>query len=174
MTSQIDVSVSPYIHHSMIEISVITIGFAHKFRFRQGIKVQEVLKKVFDYEFNGYYITVNGVKANRDTILKDKDILIAVTSVKGEATLKSNGKIWRYHKNDPDDIFPSDFHAHNYEDGFLLDIYTGQVFDHNTKMYIGTLKKKNMYVLYMKLKESRDIAISSRCDDDPTKFTFLK
>src|SRR6266404_2611368 len=44
-----------------------------------------------------------------------------------EVTIKSDGCVWRIHKNDADP-FPSNPHAHNLESGLKLDLSTGALY----------------------------------------------
>jgi hypothetical protein len=154
-------------------ITVISFGFMRRIRCKQGATVGEVLLKLFKSELKGYFISVNGIKATRNTLIKDKDIIVAIISVRGAATLKRSGKVWRYYKNDADVNFPSNFHAHNVENGELLDLFTGYVYDPKTRKPLGVIPRKDMLAIYSKLKRSKDDIIAAKCDDDPAKFTYL-
>lgn len=57
--------------------------------------------------------------------------------------IKCNG-IWRIHKNDKDDYFPSDFHAHRMDKPEKLDLYTGRVYSISDKNFMYTLPSKVM------------------------------
>ncbi len=66
---------------------------------------------------------------------KDLEIQVPITSIENsdgtffilEARVKVAGKIWTIHKNDKD-TFPSQPHAHNYENGEKLDLHTGDIY----------------------------------------------
>ena len=64
-----------------------------------------------------------------------------------EKTVKHNG-IWRIHKNDPDDIFPSDPHADRLDEPEKLNLYNGEVYDKSTQKYKYTLPNKAMKYIY--------------------------
>ncbi len=157
-----------------LRITVISFLSMRRIQCARGTTVQQALIRVFKDELKGYFISVNGVKAGRDTILRDGDTLVAVIAVRGAATLKRDGKIWRYHKNDKDDIFPSDCHAHRVNNGEVLDLYTGYVYDSDTGKLLGVLPPKQMRGIYSELRRSKDRAISAKFDDDPVKFTYLR
>ena len=78
-----------------------------------------------------------------------------------EVTVKSNG-IWRIHKNDPDKVFPSDFHADRVDKPEKLDIYTGEVYDKKTKKKIYTLSSKVMKYIHLQLEKSKENEILSK------------
>lgn len=154
-------------------ITVISFAFMRKIQCKHGATIREVLLRVFKSDLKGYFISINGIKSNRNAILKDKDIVVALFSVRGAATLRRNGKVWRFHKTDADVHFPSDFHVHNIENGERLDMFTGYVYDPRTRQPIGVLPRKDMRAIYAKLKSSKDIAISAKCDDNPARFSYL-
>jgi hypothetical protein len=64
-----------------------------------------------------------------------------------EKTVKSNG-IWRIHKSDPDNVFPSDPHADRVDGAEKLDLYTGDVYSSITKKHLRTMPKKAMKLIY--------------------------
>ena len=101
----------------------------------------------------GYVMYVGGFPVNRTHFLEDGDtiILVRASGIRGEATVKVAGDIWRIHQNDPDEIFPSNFHAHNEIGSETLDLYTGRVFDPRTKQFKRKLPKKQLDTLYQKL-----------------------
>jgi len=79
-----------------------------------------------------------------------------------ERTYKRDG-IWRVHLNDPDTVFPSDFHAHNQDAPQTLDVYTGEVYDPTTKRLVRTLRKKTMKYLHQQLSSSNEDALKLKC-----------
>lgn len=69
-------------------------------------------------------------------------------------TIKNSGKnsgIWRVHAYDPDEFFPSNFHAHNAEEPEVLDIYTGRVYSKVNKKELRSIPPKVMRVMYDEL-----------------------
>jgi|TARA_B100001971_G_C18188204_1_gene536943 hypothetical protein len=58
--------------------------------------------------------------------------------------VKCGGKVWKFHKYDPDDIFPSKLHGHNHEDKEKVDVYTGEVFDATTRQLKRKLGKQEL------------------------------
>jgi len=62
-------------------------------------------------------------------------------------------KRWRIHKNDKD-FWPSDFHAHCLDDmRLVLNLYTGEVYNKNTKTIDSKIKSKNMIETYKYLEK---------------------
>lgn len=73
-----------------------------------------------------------------------------------EVTLKINGMQWRFHKNDPDKIWPSDPHGDSkYE---KLNPYDGSVWDKSTKKHVANLSKKQLLRLQSELKASKEFS----------------
>lgn len=62
-----------------------------------------------------------------------------------EATFKSDGSIWRIHRNDADP-FPSNPHAHNLETGLKLDLRNGLLYL-GSKPAGGMFKRKHLLTL---------------------------
>ena len=156
-----------------IGLTVLSAGGAQKIECAPGITVRETLEMISCPIREDYLITINGLKSDLNSPLKDNDILIVIPSLKAAGTLRRNGKVWRYYKYDKDTNFPSDFHLHNIQNGEILDMYTGYVFDPRTHQPLGALSKKAMRKLYTDLRKLKDVEISARCDDDPTKFQYL-
>lgn len=104
-----------------------------------------------------------GSKLNLDTALKDKDIIIYAFSIKGEATVRRDGKVWQIHKNDPDP-FPSDFHAHNYVDNETLDLYTGFLYKSNTRDKIAMLSKKDYKAVLINLSKRKEMVFREKAN----------
>jgi len=68
-------------------------------------------------------VRVRGRKIEDGHILQEGDVVLIVAPIVGERTI-SRGGIWRVYKNDPDTVFPSNFHAHHMEAPEVLDLYT--------------------------------------------------
>jgi hypothetical protein len=58
-----------------------------------------------------------------------------------EETIRSNGEVWRIHKNDQDP-FPSNPHAHNLQSGYKLHLGTGMLY--YKKSPIKAISKKHL------------------------------
>ena len=89
-----------------------------------------------------------------------------------EITIKQNGGIWRVHKNDLDDIFPSDLHAHRVDKKEILDIYNGKVYSNG--VCIRKLSKKEMLYIYNKIMESNETEIKDKLKANIEEITYLK
>jgi hypothetical protein len=89
-----------------------------------------------------------------------------------EQTLSGDGK-WRVHKSDPDDLFPSDFHAHNIDDPEVLDLHTGDVYDSRTKKWLRKLKPKTMRYMFNEIASSKEPELTSKCSTEGERFTFF-
>lgn len=104
-----------------------------------------------------------------DAIQDDGSVLL------NERTSHTAGGHWRVHKADADDVWPSDFHAHNVnDDREKLDVYTGVVYNKTTKEELYKIKPKVMRYIYRDMKSSKEKAISDKCDGDKKKFTYLE
>lgn len=77
-----------------------------------------------------------------DYILMDGDQLFLVNKVSAAATIKCLGRVWSIHYNDADP-FPSNFHAHDEENGDKLDLYTGNKYN-KSRQLIGKVRIKNL------------------------------
>lgn len=77
-----------------------------------------------------------------DYILMDGDQLFLVNKVSAAATIKCLGRVWSIHYNDADP-FPSNFHAHDEENGDKLDLYTGNKYNKLGQL-IGKVRIKNL------------------------------
>ncbi len=58
--------------------------------------------------------------------------------------VKCGGKIWKFHKYDKDDNFPSKLHGQNYEDKEKVDVYTGEVYDAINRQLKRKLSKREL------------------------------
>jgi len=88
-----------------------------------------------------------------------------------EVTVKRNG-IWRVHKNDPDIVFPSDFHADRVDAPEKLDLYTGEVYSSVNNDYLRAEPKKAMRFIYQELLKSKETRIQEHLKE-VNKFTYL-
>jgi len=79
----------------------------------------------------------------------EQDIINPLTCLRNisEQSVKKDG-IWRIHKSDPDNIFPSDPHADRVDAKEKLDLYTGEVFDKVTHDFLYKMSKKSMQFIY--------------------------
>jgi hypothetical protein len=103
----------------------------------------------------------------------DDDIQEDGTAILKEYTVRHQG-IWRVHQQDADDKWPSDFHAHNLDDGReKLDIYTGEVYDIVSREKKYQLKGKAMRYIYAELRDCGNDAIAKKCTNDPDTFPYL-
>jgi hypothetical protein len=108
-------------------------------------------------------IHVNDQLCTISTVLKDGDFLVLTFPIRGEATVRRDGK-WRIHANDSDDLFPSDFHAHHLETGEKLDLYTGYLYDPTTNKLLYALERKKWIYILGELKKNRQPGISLRAE----------
>lgn len=89
-----------------------------------------------------------------------------------EKQVKQNG-IWRIHKNDPDDIFPSDPHADRVDELEKLDLFNGKVYSRTNKQYLYTLPDKAMKFIYNELMKSKEQVIKDKLDAKRNQITYL-
>jgi hypothetical protein len=68
-------------------------------------------------------------------------------SAEASAPVKMRGDYWLVHQNDPDDNWPSDFHAHNKVRHETLDCYTGNIYDPRTKQLRRKYRPKQLAAL---------------------------
>lgn len=60
-------------------------------------------------------------------VLNDGDVVnISTADIRGEAVTKWSDHRYLLHPNDPDKLFPSDWHCHDYENGEKIDLYNGR------------------------------------------------
>ncbi|HEY0977127.1 MAG TPA: hypothetical protein VGE21_06615 [Flavobacteriales bacterium] len=89
-----------------------------------------------------------------------------------EKTVRHNG-IWRIHKSDPDNIFPSDPHADRVDEPEKLDLYTGAVYSSSTGQYLRTMPKKAMRLIYSELMRCKEVAITDKLKENRGAITYL-
>ena len=135
-----------------------------KIKVYEGITIREVVKENFHFENDSLLVSINGKKKSLGTVLNNNDFLSLILPFHGEATVRRNGKSWRINKNDRDEIFPSDFHAHNLETGEKLDLYTGYLYNPVTKKLLWALHKKDWIAILSELKTIKDKSISLKAN----------
>lgn len=89
-----------------------------------------------------------------------------------EKTVKHNG-IWRIHKSDPDDIFPSDPHGDRVDAPEKLNIYNGDVFSLPDRKHLRTLPKKAMKYIYNQLMKCKEVEITDKLTVNRGLITYL-
>jgi len=89
-----------------------------------------------------------------------------------EKTVKHNG-IWRIHKNDPDDIFPSDPHADRQDEPEKLNLFNGYVYHKKTKEHLYTLPKKAMKFIYQEIMNCKEALIKDKLTANHKMITYL-
>ncbi len=136
---------------------------------RIGAKIQAIqlpdnklseLQKIVSTKKGGSFYR-NGKRLNKNSLLKDGDIVIYVFPIRGAVTVRRHGKIWMIHKYDAHG-FPSDFHAHNYVDNEVLDLYTGFLYKSHTKVKMAKLYKKDYKAVLIDLSERKDKKFSEK------------
>jgi hypothetical protein len=80
--------------------------------------------------------------------------------------------IWRIQKSEPDNRFPSDFHAERVDAPEKLDLYTGEVYSAITGSQLRSEPKKAMRFLYRRLQNSKEARIQG-CLLDTGRFSYL-
>ncbi|KAA8485590.1 hypothetical protein BDE36_0381 [Arcticibacter tournemirensis] len=106
---------------------------------------EKILEVVLDH------INQNGLplgKIEFDVDENDIDWLPETSDTLEKATLHKNGRIWVVHRSDADP-FPSIPHAHNYQENYKLNLYTGELY-RKTKL-VGKMKKKELAELVEKI-----------------------
>jgi hypothetical protein len=89
-----------------------------------------------------------------------------------EKTVKHNG-IWRIHKSDPDDIFPSDPHGDRVDESEKLDLYNGNVYSLPDRIHVRTLPKKAMKYIYKEIMKCKEVEITSKLTANQSLITYL-
>lgn len=106
----------------------------------------------------GFQIRLDGKIVGGRHPLQDGDIITLVLAggIRGAHDIKVNNHKWRVLQNDPDDIFPSDFHAHNKSGRKeTVNLYNGEVFDATTGQVVRQLSKKHFNQFYEELNRKR-------------------
>jgi len=89
-----------------------------------------------------------------------------------EKQIKHNG-VWKIHKNDPDNIFPSDPHADRVDRPEKLDLYTGKVYSKIDKKELRTLPKKAMVYIYNEIMKCKEDVIKDKLILRKSEITYL-
>lgn len=128
----------------IIQVKFVRIGASVQVvKLFENSQVKDLVRALNITIKNGAFFR-KGTKLNLETKLNDGDILIYSFSIQGEATVKRNGEIWRIHKSDPDNLIPSNFHAHNMADyRETLDLYTGYIYKLHSRNIIAKLSDKD-------------------------------
>lgn len=89
-----------------------------------------------------------------------------------EKVVKHNG-IWKIHKSDADDIFPSDPHADRTDEPEKLDLYNGNVYSKTNKQFLRILPKKAMIYIYNELIKCKEETIKNKLISRKAEITYL-
>ena len=89
-----------------------------------------------------------------------------------EKTVKHNG-IWRIHKSDPDNIFPSDPHGDRVDEPEKLNLYNGFVYSLPDKIHVRTLPNKAMKYIYNQLMKCKEVEITTKLTANKNLITYL-
>lgn len=136
---------------------------------RIGAKIQAIqlpdnrlseLQKIVSTKKGGSFYR-NGKELDNNSLLNDGDIIIYIFPIRGAVIVRKHGKIWWVHKYDPDRL-PSDFHAHNYVDREVLDLYTGVLYKPGTKVRVAKLRENDYKAILIDLSERKDKKFSEK------------
>jgi hypothetical protein len=89
-----------------------------------------------------------------------------------EKQVKHNG-IWKIHKCDPDNNFPSDPHGDRVDCPEKLDLYNGKVYSKTNKQYLYTLPKKAMKYIYSQIMGCKEDVIKNKLKANVELITYL-
>lgn len=89
-----------------------------------------------------------------------------------EKTIRHKG-VWRIHKSDSDDIFPSDPHADRQDKPEKLDLYTGNVYSKSTKKFIYQLPAKAMKYIYNQIMNCNEDTIKQKLITKKDSISYL-
>ncbi len=103
----------------------------------------------------------NGQKLSPTSQIKDGDRMILVMPVKGAVEVKCGGTKWRIHKNDADPK-PSDFHAHDYENNRVANLYTGEIYRKNRET--GKLEQKDWHQILHRLIACKELNLKEKAE----------
>jgi hypothetical protein len=117
----------------------------------KGATVGSVLQRRGVKILPGQAIFVSGIKVDLGHPLGDGDKVLLVRPIRGEVTARVNGNVWRMHQNDPDTVFPSDFHAHNQRAPEVVNLYDGSVYDARTRNLIRRMRARELRQVLEKL-----------------------
>ncbi len=103
----------------------------------------------------------------------DKNIIDPIRGFErlDEQTVKHQG-IWRIHKSDPDNVFPSDPHADRIDEPEKLNLYTGEVYNKKQE-YLYKLSKKAMQFIYNKIMSKGEPDVIQKLEANKARITYL-
>ncbi len=104
-------------------------------------KIAKIVK--CEYELSPPPVVIEEVELSESIIPKGISVLVTHQKV------KVKGEIWVIHKNDVDP-FPSNPHAHNYQNNFVVHLGNGVIYRKRKK--VGQLKMKKLILLRNKIK----------------------
>ena len=112
-------------------------------RLLESMGIEEVKGLIFELP-NGVEIRVDSEDDGflNETYQQSKIMLLV--GGRASAPVKLRGDYWLVHQNDPDDNWPSDFHAHNRVRPEVMDCYTGNIFDSRTKRLKRKYRPKHL------------------------------
>ena len=108
--------------------------------------LQDLINTIPNYLERRGCCRVNGASEDPSYIPIENDIILVAFPIRGEVTCRRKG-IWRLHKNDADDIFPSPFHAHNVDAPEVIDLQTGNVYNTTNKSLLYCMDKRSLRFL---------------------------
>ena len=117
--------------------------------FFKNLTVQEIVDIVSDY------VQINGVIAGEIICDLNFDLELNNNNLE-KAIIKFNGSVWHVHKNDKD-TFPSNPHAHNYEENIKLHLGNGAIY--SKKRFLSNMKRKDL-IYFRKLLSAKRSEIS--------------
>ncbi|MCK9186257.1 hypothetical protein M0P48_02350 [Candidatus Gracilibacteria bacterium] len=145
------------------QISITTVGlgcYNHIAKLPTNSTASDLQKYLELNDFCSLYR--NGKKLLLTSRLKNNDIICMTTPIRGAVDIKCRGKRWRIPKSDIDDKKVSNFHAHNYDNNEILDLYTGYIYKNNQQHKIT--KKEWLQILY-EISQSKEQNLSSKAKD---------
>jgi hypothetical protein len=89
-----------------------------------------------------------------------------------EKQVKHNG-IWRFHKKDPDDIFPSDPHGDRVDEPEKMNIYNGNIYSSTDKHFLYTMPKKAMKFIYNILINCKEEELKNKLEKNKSLIIYL-
>lgn len=91
-------------------------------------------------------------------------MVILAAAIKGAVDVKVAGRKWRIYKSDVDPK-PSNFHAHDYENNLIVDLYTGVIYKNHSQQETGTLSKKEHMQILHSVALSKEQNLSTKAKD---------
>ena len=89
-----------------------------------------------------------------------------------EKTVKRNG-IWRFHKSDPDDMFPSDPHGDRVDGAEKLNIYNGYVYSLPNRSHLRNLPKKAMIYICKEIFNSKEDELKNKIIANKSQLIYM-